>query len=190
MKVIFILYVVLFSTHYLFKSSIIRTILLALLCCLYVLLCIHFEVSPQWWNSLLCFPFGYFLAFLDISSIYENIKAQNNKCFILWGGVLVLFIFTYFLSKISLPHTGILFKQMALVLSSLLFSIFAILVVSRININCVITTYVGRNSLCIYLFHLFFLQFSDVCNIYVYLLIMVCGTIGLTSLFSFLFSKR
>ncbi len=87
MKIIFLLYIIVFLIHSIFKDSLVRLIFLWISCCAYIVLaiCFHFEV--YWWNSILCFPIGYSFGYINIPNAYEQIKRSCPRIeHIVWGG--------------------------------------------------------------------------------------------------------
>ena len=86
MKVIFLLYFFSFSIHHFIKTPYLRLFFIWGLCCLYALFAIKY-LGSFWWNSVLCFPFGYTLAFFNTSQLYEQ-KKKHSRLFeaIVWGG--------------------------------------------------------------------------------------------------------
>ena len=147
-KIIFCLYIILFILHKYISSAIARTIILWTITCSFVVIAINTDLQPCWWNSLLCFPLGY-----TISQYFIANKTVSVRYAILMGGVFVTCWIIMYLFHIS-PMTGLLFYFFK-ILIAMLFSIAAISIISKINITTKAGNFVGKNSLCFYLFHVF-----------------------------------
>lgn len=104
-------------------------------------------------------------------------------------GVIFLFIMTYVLSHISGNMTLLyVFKVAFSILSSSSFAILIVLLLQKVQISNFVCDFIGVNSLCFYLSHLFFLQFSKIASVYLYVLLVVLGCLIMTLLF--IFSKK
>lgn len=179
MKVIFCLYLVVFLLHFAIKSPPKRASIIFIVCCLYVFWAVNSKFGAQWWNSVLCFPIGYSLAAFNISNIYQLWKADNSKiAFYVWGGVICLFTISY-VGSLWLNSTAKTFS----VISTIFFSFSSILFASKINLVNRFSSFVGKYSLCFYLFHFYCLRFTCVGNITLYIVSILGGCVLLTVLY-------
>lgn len=85
MKVIFCLYVIVFMIQHFIKTPTIKVFSLWLVCGAYVIITIINHVGSQWWNSILCFPLGYSLAYCNIQDLFSRLIMPRYKVKCVWG---------------------------------------------------------------------------------------------------------
>lgn len=148
---------------------------LILLTFVYILICAFTGLDTTWYESVLCFSAGCVYAFFG----------KDKKVSIIYAlPFFVLFLLTlYFGNAGILPGTIRIFLK---IVSSLTFVCLIIIFVKNINLNLKILSFVGKNSLLIYLTQGLFLKlFNETVKIennLLYTLAVLCGV----SLLSFI----
>lgn len=144
-------------------------------------------MGDQWLNSVLCFPLG-------IYCYYKKTKIESKNT-ALYGFLLISLFLISFISRYAfglvldktggalLPIIELLFQ----IVSAVSLALYSIRIVSIVNVKNSIFQFIGTNSLCIYLYHLFFLSmFSFIENIWAYMITVFLSTIGLTMIYIFI----
>lgn len=146
---------------------------------LFIILGGIYDIGNQWLNSIICFPIG---------MICFHQKQKRNKLTIKTDILLILIFVVSFTSiylvgailkePVNLQHRIQLLCQ---ILCSTAFSILLIRFVSLVNVKFAVLSYIGTNSLSVYLYHLYLLALlSFVPNVGAYIVLVVLGTILLT----------
>lgn len=140
-------------------------------------------MGDHWLNSIVCFPIG-MCCFYSLEQI-----VKINTVFS--GSILVLLFVMAFLGRFIVGTTALsneatlsVVKLMMQIVSVGALSLYAIRLVSMINVKNSILSYLGTNSLCVYLYHLYFLSvFSFIDDVWLYVLVSLVCTIMLTLIY-------
>ena len=133
-------------------KPILRIMLMLFLCTIYILFMKYFNMGGYWYNSVLNFPMGMFLA-------YNKKLTKKMNSFVIAIVAIILFL---------------LFKPLSPILTSLFFSIICIELIRIIPIQSRLLFFVGTYSLAFYLMEspFNFLSYITIKNIYILLLVL------------------
>ena len=171
LKEIFLLYIIFLCpcvlcekiTPPLLEMTILPTILVAVF--------IILKPDSFWWNTTLCFPMGV------LCSLYkENIA----NFYIKNRGTSISLSFVLFIISFILSHYVSYFE----ILRAISFAIFVIMIVPYRRYNIKLFEICSTESLKIYIFHVFLLQFYVLQNPIIYFAMVVVGTIVLLVIYN------
>ena len=182
MKVIFVLYIITFGVFYIFKDSRFRVSIVSLIVLMYTIfgiVCIGYT-NDFWYKSVLCFPIGMIVAWK-----YAEITKANYKM-----DLLINLLFFAISVSLSAKYPNTLFGELLIMVSSVCFSFLSIFIVYYINVTNKFFDYCGKNSLCLYLFHLPFLVTSGLIGSFAgFALAVLGGVFMLTFIYKFFYNK-
>ena len=146
-----LLYLLFYLSYKFFKDKKKGTAVLTILTSVYILLCALLKLSTTWYETALCFSAGCAYAFFGKDKKVNTLFALP---------VLVLFLFTlYFGNAKILPEA---LRISLKILSSLIFVCIIIVITKNINLKLKTLSFIGKNSLLIYLTQGLFLKlFSE-----------------------------
>ena len=138
-----------------------------------ILVAVFIILKPDsfWWNTTLCFPMGV------LCSLYkENIA----NFYIKNRGTSISLSFVLFIISFILSHYVSYFE----ILRAISFAIFVIMIVPYRRYNIKLFEICSTESLKIYIFHVFLLQFYVLQNPIIYFAMVVVGTIVLLVIYN------
>lgn len=121
---------------------------------LYIIACYCFQLSSTWYESVVCFVLGVFVS--QYKCKFVNILNKKRMIFLSCVCVFILFIITlYFGNKAVFGYPIRIIVKM---ISAVSFTLLVVMIISTIKINNVITTFLGKISLEIYILQGLFLN--------------------------------
>lgn len=176
LKEIFILYLLYLLPFIIYRNHSQAIIIPLLLSTIFAIIVSFIATPSYWWNSTLCFPLGILCSLRkdNIDLIYK--KHRYSLCFLF----AVLFTVSYFLS-----YHYILVE----ILRSISFAILAILLVTfrKHRISCF--EILSAESLKIYIFHVFLLQFCTKVNYLLFIALIIFGTAALVYSYNLIYKN-
>lgn len=175
LKEIFLIYVIFFIPNFIERR---HDTLLIILPATFAISIVLLRFDRWWWNTTFCFPLGVAcsLYYTQLTSLYNNYKRELIISFIL------LFIIFFWLSYYSGYFE---------ILRSLSFATLTVMIVPYRKHNIKLLDYCSKESLKIYIFHIFLLQFNIIQSPIVYSAMIIVGTfmlIGIYNMVTRLFS--
>jgi len=176
LKSITIIYLIVFLLWWVVTNNRNRIIFISVTIVAWVIVSITAQLDSYWYNSVLCFPLGMLCAH---SRVVKN-RIDSFPFVIL----LFIFVSSYFLfiavqSYNRLPLVQTIIYSIAIIVSSLSFSLMAVKVITIINFQSKILNYVGVNSIVFYLSHIWLASVGCLfINPFVYCLFVSLGTVA------------
>jgi fucose 4-O-acetylase-like acetyltransferase len=183
LKEIFFIYLLSFVVYTTFNSDSTRMWIISICVILFIVIGSFFLLGNQWLNSIVCFPIG-------VVCYYNKDKLSKYNSFRVGFVLLSLFCLSFLCGLLvsseykyssCLATIQLLFQLISVVSLSL----YAIRFVSFVNVKNKIFAYTGKNSLCIYLYHLYCLALLSISDsIWLYILSVIISTLLLTYLYN------
>lgn len=171
LKIIVLYY---FISLFVFKYSISNYLRVSIISFAIIAICFFMWVSnyPQFIYVLsINFPVGMIMGYYNGKILLFNRSTSQKKLLTLLGGTLCIFLLLFFVN--SYLHNPFL-----AIISSISFSISAILLISFVDVNKRWLYYIGKNSICFYIFHIVLLYPIGLLtnNIWVFSLLLLALT--------------
>lgn len=154
--------------------------------CVYCGVCIFMGLATTWYEAVFCFPMG-----MMIAEYRDKILSwlQDSKKWLLYLaiGTCVFLVALFFGNRSVLPQP---IRILVKVFSSLCFSGMVVMAATRIRVSCVITDFIGKISLEIYVLQGLFLNGLRpvISNDWIYMGAVTAGTILLAVVLNPIFS--
>lgn len=181
-KEIYLLYILTFIVFGIIKTNTLRISTIVGFVLAFVVLSIGFwNLTSMWHNSILCFPLGMFFA-----NNIQRIKDVRTKVYI--PVLFIVFLIAFFLHRVCqshyFPEELHFISEIFMILSAIVFSIWAIIMVSVFNISNQLNHFIGKNSLIFYLTHiLLVIRLSGIFDFWTFSLLVIIGTFVLSIIY-------
>ena len=171
LKEILLLYIIFLCPCVLCEKNTPPPLKMTILPTILVVVFIILKPDSFWWNTTLCFPMGV------LCSLYkENIA----NFYIKNRGALISLSFVLFIISFILSHYVSYFE----ILRAISFATFVVMIVPYRRYNIKLFEICSTESLKIYIFHVFLLQFYVLQNPIIYFAMVVVGTIMLLVIYN------
>jgi len=168
LKEIILLYLIILFSRLFFKDKKTIPVILSVLLALSLM---AFNLPKFWWNSIMCFPVGIILA--EYGKTLQQVFS-SNKWAITMSTLAIAFIIFILSMKITYFE----------LISSILISLSLVMIMAMLKINLKSLQLCSKNSLLIYLFHIYMLSFFSINKPLLYIFIVIFGTIFLVSAYN------